>query len=245
MLLQVDRLSTGFGKQPVLRDVSLSLDGQEVVAFLGLNGAGKTVLLRCLSGLIPAWGGSITLDGEPLDDLPPWDRVKRGLAHAPQGRQIFPLMSVEEHLTLATECVHGDRAQRADAVAWTLDLFPRLKERLAQRAGDLSGGEQQMVAIARALVSRPQVLLLDEPSHGLAPRVVETVAEAIGTIARHTAILVVEQNLTIPRGIADRVIVLENGAVVSEGPAAEMLEREYIRRVYLGVEDAPAAQPGS
>jgi len=234
MLLQVDRLSTGFGKQQVLREVSFSLERNEVVAFLGLNGAGKTVLLRCLSGLIPAWHGTVELDGARLDRLPAWDRVRRGLAHAPQGRQIFPLMSVEEHLLLASECLDHDAAERDDALDRTLDLFPALRERLGQRAGDLSGGEQQMLAIGRSLMSRPKVLLLDEPSHGLAPRVVEAVAVAIAAIARHTAIVIVEQNLTVPREIANRVIVLENGAIVSEGSAAQMLEREYIRRVYLG-----------
>jgi len=232
-MLRIESLSAGYGRVPVLDRVSLSLAKLEVVAVLGTNGAGKSTLLRTLSGLVARSEGTIVLDGEEISDLPPWTRLKRGLAHVPEGRQIFPNMTVREHLDLAAEVVQ--RQGTTFDASYVFDLFPRLSERSAQRAGTLSGGEQQMLAIGRALMSNPSVLMLDEPSHGLAPVVVDQLAEKIREIAQLVTVLLVEQNLALPRAVASRFVVLDNGKVELSGGAEDLMSDEVVERAYFGV----------
>jgi branched-chain amino acid transport system ATP-binding protein len=234
-MLNVDHLDAGYGSLQVLRGVSFAIEEGTIVALLGSNGAGKTTTLRALSGLIPA-RGRMEFAGQSLLGLKPADRVKLGLAHIPQGRGTFANFTVEENLVLGATVVKS-RKQIADDLERWYSIFPRLRERQRQQAGTLSGGEQQMLAIARALMSRPRILMCDEPSLGLAPAIVEELFSIIaGLNADHgTTVLIVEQNADLTLRIAHRAYVMEAGEITLQGKAADLLSDPTIQRFYLGV----------
>jgi branched-chain amino acid transport system ATP-binding protein len=232
-MLRLDSLDVYYGEIHALRGVGLEVREREIVALLGNNGAGKSTTLKTVSGLLRPRRGTITLDDQPLTGVPAHGVVARGIAHVPEGRRIFNRLSVRENLAM------GAYLRRDHGIASDLDrvfdLFPRLKERIAQVAGTLSGGEQQMLAIGRALMANPRLLLLDEPSMGLAPVLVEQIFATIDSINRQgTTILLVEQNAAMALSIAHRGYVLETGAVVLAGSAAELAGNADVRRAYLG-----------
>ncbi|WP_213774243.1 ABC transporter ATP-binding protein [Bradyrhizobium sp. dw_78] len=218
-----------------LQGVTLSVHAGETVALIGANGAGKTTLLHTISGLNPAMSGDILYDGASISKLSTDRRVALGIAQAPEGRRIFPGLTVEENLSLATVNWRRWRESIAGDLDRVFDLFPRLKERRRQLGWSLSGGEQQMLAIGRALMARPRLLLLDEPSLGLAPRLAEEVYERVKLISESgLTILVVEQNTVLALAVADRAYVLETGRIVLEGPASELKQNARVREAYLG-----------
>jgi branched-chain amino acid transport system ATP-binding protein len=232
-VLEVQDLHVYYGEIHALKGVTLGVGKGEIVALLGNNGAGKTTTLKTLSGLLPARSGSVRLEGDTLLGVPPHAIVLRGIAHVPEGRRIFNRLTVLENLEMGayarSDAGIGQDLERAFA------LFPRLKERRAQVAGTLSGGEQQMLAIARALMAAPRILLLDEPSMGLAPVLVEQIFETIRDINHQgTTMLLVEQNAAMALSIAHRGYVLETGTIVLSGTAAELQENPEVRRAYLG-----------
>ena len=239
-MLRIDDLHVYYGEIHALKGVAVEIQRGEIVALLGNNGAGKTTTLKAISGLLRPRRGAITLEGQPLTGVPAHQVVLRGIAQAPEGRRIFNRLTVRENLML------GAYPRRDSGIAADLerafDLFPRLKERVDQVAGTLSGGEQQMLAIGRALMARPRLLLLDEPSMGLAPVLVEQIFQTILDInGQGTTILLVEQNAAMALSIAHRGYVLETGTIVLSGPAAELAENPEVRRAYLGEERAGAS----
>ncbi len=232
-MLEVDDLHVAYGEIRAVRGISLRVGEGEIVALLGTNGAGKTTTLKTISGLLRPARGAIRLAGEPLAGVPPHVIAARGVAHVPEGRRVFSRLNVEDNLAL------GAFTRRGGGVAEDLErvfaLFPRLRERRDQLAGTLSGGEQQMLAIARGLMLRPRILLLDEPSMGLAPILVEQIFETIQDINRGgTTVLLVEQNAFMALEVAGRAYVLEGGTIALEGPAAALRADEGVRRAYLG-----------
>ena len=232
-MLEIDGLEVRYGQMSALRGVSLDVREREIVAVLGSNGAGKSTLLRAISGLVPVARGGIRLDGRDIAGTAPDAIVRAGVAHVPEGRELFPLLSVSENLEVGG--LHRPRADRRATRAEVLDLFPILGERLDQKAGTMSGGEQQMVAIGRALMSAPRLALIDEMSLGVAPIVVSRLFEVIGQLRdRGTTVLLVEQNAREALRVADRAWVLETGEVALAGTAAELAENEGVRRAYLG-----------
>jgi branched-chain amino acid transport system ATP-binding protein len=233
-MLEVSDLVAGYGGVPVLRGVSLSVNGGEIVAVLGANGVGKTTLNRAISCLIARTGGTIRFDGMPIDGLSAPDIVAAGLIHVPEGRKIFPNMSVRENLELGS--YRRGKANRALNLERVFAIFPRLMERAAQYAGTLSGGEQQMLAIGRGLMAEPRLIIMDEPSLGLSPLLVEEMFALIARIASEgLAVMLVEQNVVQSLELAARAYVLENGAVVMQG-AAETLKRDpRLMKTYLGM----------
>ena len=234
-MLATDKLVVAYGGSVALHGVSMQVGVGETVALIGANGAGKTTLLRAISGLNPVRSGAIRFEGQPLGALASEKRVKLGIAQAPEGRRIFPGLTVEENLILGTTPWRKWGQSPTQDLERVFDLFPRLKERRSQLGWSLSGGEQQMLAIGRALMARPRLLLLDEPSLGLAPRLAEEVYERIRQIAAAgLTILVVEQNTVLALAVADRGYVLENGRVVLEGSAAELKQDARVREAYLG-----------
>ena len=231
-LLRLDSVEAGYRDLVAVRDVSLSVGVGEVVALIGGNGAGKTTTLRAITGLLPLRRGRIELDGERVDGRAPSQVVARGIAHVPEGRQLFPTLSVRDNLELGAR----DRAGRAAGLDSVFALFPRLRERERQLAGTLSGGEQQMCAIGRGLMARPRLLLLDEPSLGLAPVMVKLIFETLAAInATGTTILLVEQNVARALALANRAYVLENGRIVLEGPRAALQQSAHVKQAYLGL----------
>ena len=217
-----------------MRAVSLEVRAGEIVALIGANGAGKTTTLRAISGLLPLRRGRVELDGRPIGGLGSAAIVAAGVAHVPEGRQLFPTMTVLENLELGARTAEA-RARRAETLARVFELFPRLSERGRQLAGTLSGGEQQMVAIGRALLARPRLLMLDEPSLGLAPVVVGAIFANLSAINRDgLTILLVEQNVLRALRLSHRAYVLENGTITLSGPSATLLADERIKRAYLG-----------
>ena len=233
-MLRVDEIHVFYGEIHALKGVGLEVRDGEIVAVLGNNGAGKTTTLKTISGLLTPRRGTITLGEASLAGVPAHEVVARGVAHVPEGRRIFNRLSVRENLTMGAYLRTDGAAIRAD-LERVFELFPRLRERITQVAGTLSGGEQQMLAIGRALMARPRLLLLDEPSMGLAPVLVEQIFGAIGDINRQgTTILLVEQNAAMALGVAHRGYVLETGRVAIEGSAAELVENPDVRRAYLG-----------
>jgi branched-chain amino acid transport system ATP-binding protein len=233
-MLTIEGLRSRYGRIEVLHGVDLFVGSGEIVTVVGANGAGKTTLLRCLSGVQPVSGGTITFRGEALTAVPAYRRVARGLAQSPEGRQIFTNLSVEENLRLGAFVFADERVERdmADAFA----MFPILKEKRNQLAGGLSGGQQQMLAIARALMGRPACLLLDEPSMGLAPILVAQIFEVVkGLKALDITVLLVEQNAFGALSVADRGYVMETGRVTMVGPAAELIADPRVREAYLGI----------
>ncbi|MGY3617556.1 ABC transporter ATP-binding protein [Bradyrhizobium sp. USDA 10063] len=233
-LLEVADLSVRYGKALAVEQVSVTVDKGELVGVLGPNGAGKTTLLKAISRAIQSTG-TLKFKGETLERLPPYDVVARGICHCPEGRRLFPELSVLKNLQLGAY-LRSNKAEIAEDLERVFALFPVLKERQQQQSSTLSGGEQQMVAIGRAMMGRPELLLLDEPSVGIAPRLKGLIFDAIEKIRKDgTAILIVEQDATATLRIADRVYVLEHGRTVREGRAKELAGDEYIRQVYLGV----------
>jgi branched-chain amino acid transport system ATP-binding protein len=231
--LQVERLVVRMGGQQILNEVSLTVPERGVVTVLGANGVGKTTLMRTLSGIYRASSGSIALAGEAIAGQPSHRIVAKGLAQAPEGRQVFSNMTVRENLVLGAGALAGREFERT--FEDVLQRFPLLRERLVQKAGSLSGGEQQMLCIGRALMSRPRLLLLDEPSLGLAPKIVKQIFDLIASIrASGTAILLVEQNVRAALKVADYGYVMEGGRIVLEGPAAQLREDPRVRDAYLG-----------
>ena len=234
--LEVRAVHTYYGSIHALKGVSLSVQEGEIVTLIGANGAGKTTTLKTISGILRLRSGNITLDGRPIHRLPPHQIVELGICQAPEGRRIFPRMSVLENLEMGAFARH-DRAAIASDMAKVFDLFPRLKERLSQKGGTLSGGEQQMLAIGRALMSSPNILLLDEPSMGLAPMLVETIFKTIAEINRlGTTVLLVEQNALMALSIAHRGYVMETGSIVLAGTAVSLQANEKVQKAYLGIE---------
>jgi branched-chain amino acid transport system ATP-binding protein len=234
-VLSLERVSAGYGAIRALHGVSLSVREGEIVALIGANGAGKTSTLRAISGLLPLDEGRITLGGARLDGLSPEAIVGRGVVHVPEGRRIFAELTVAENLAIGSYLHPRDPAETRRRRAEVLERFPALRERLRQPGGTLSGGEQQMLAIARGLMARPRLLLLDEPSMGLAPLLVEAVFDIVREInAQGTAILLVEQNAAMALGVASRAYVMEAGRIVLEGEAEHLQADAQVRRAYLG-----------
>ena len=232
-LLEVRDLRVAYGQIEAVRGISFEVDAGQVVALIGSNGAGKTTTLRTLSGLQRARGGEIRFDGERIDRVPAHEIVARGVAHAPEGRRLFGRMTVRENLDLGA--YRRDDGQVEADVAMVYDLFPILAERRGQAAGTLSGGEQQMLAVGRALMSRPRLLMLDEPSMGLSPLVMRTIFSTLAQLKeRGTTLLLVEQNAQAALALADHGHVLETGRIVLSGTAAELLGDEAVRKAYLG-----------
>ena len=233
-LLALENVTARYGDVQVLWGVTFAVRGGEIATLVGANGAGKTTTLKTISGVVRATDGQIVFDGARIDNLPSHQIAARGIAHVPEGRRLFPLMSVRENLELGAISSEARRL-RAESFARVFALFPRLQERENQMAGTLSGGEQQMVAIARGLMARPRLLILDEPSLGLAPIVVREMFEIIQTITSEgITILLVEQNVQQSLKLADRAYVLENGRIVLEGSGSDLLNDQRVREAYLG-----------
>jgi branched-chain amino acid transport system ATP-binding protein len=233
-VLTIRGLHAGYGSTEILRGVDLNVDRNEIVAVLGANGAGKSTLNRAISGVTRAWSGTIRFNGGGIERDRPSDIVARGLIHVPEGRRIFPNMTVRENLDLGA--YRRGRAGREDNRSRVFATFPRLAERQAQRAGTLSGGEQQMLAIGRGLMAEPELLILDEPSLGLSPLLVEELFTLIKSInGQGVAILLVEQNVVQTLEVAHRAYILDNGRFVLEGSAAEIANDPNLKRAYLGM----------
>ena len=234
MLLELDRVSVSYSRVRALREVSLGVAAGGIATIIGANGAGKSTTLRSISGLAPIRAGEIRFDGERIDRLPAHLVAARGIGHVPEGRRVFPELTVAENLRTGA-FLRRDRGEVEADLERIYARFPRLAERRRQRAETLSGGEQQMLAIGRALMLRPRVLLLDEPSMGLAPIIVEEIFRILVDIrAAGTPIILVEQNADIALQLADHAYVLENGAVALAGPAGELRGHEHVKRAYLG-----------
>jgi branched-chain amino acid transport system ATP-binding protein len=233
-LLAIDGLHTGYGATEILRGIDLAVNEGEIVAVLGSNGAGKSTLNRTISGVVRPWRGAIRFAGDPIERTPPSAIVSRGLIHVPEGRRIFPNMSVAENLDLGG--YRRARRRRAENRERVFGIFPRLAERQEQSAGTLSGGEQQMLAIGRGLMAEPTLLILDEPSLGLSPLLVEELFALIRRInTEGIALLLVEQNVMQSLEVANRAYVLDNGAIVLQGSAAEVRDNPDLKRAYLGM----------
>ncbi len=235
-MLQITDLSIYYGKSIALRNISLDVGDNEIVSLLGANGAGKSTTLRTISGLLSPKSGEIIFMGEKISGLPPHKVVKKGISHCPEGRRIFPDLTVYENLVMMGAYLRSDRKEVMESLENMYSLFPKLKERSSQRGGTLSGGEQQMLAIGRALMSKPKLLLLDEPSLGLAPAAVLDLAKRIREIhALGVTVLLVEQNAHMALGISDRAYVLEVGKIALSGKSKELAQLDQVRKAYLGM----------
>jgi branched-chain amino acid transport system ATP-binding protein len=233
-MLEVDTISVFYGNIAAVKEVSLSVEQGEIVTLIGSNGAGKSTTLRTISGLIRPRNGNLRFLGKQITGVPAHEVVARGIAQSPEGRRIFPRMTVSENLDLGA-FLRKDKSGIAEDRDRMLELFPRLKERIGQKAGTLSGGEQQMLAVARALMARPKLLLLDEPSMGLAPVLVDVIFATIRRIREQgTTVLVVEQNARAALAVADRAYVLESGSIKLHGQARELRNDPEITKAYLG-----------
>ncbi|MFU1478854.1 ABC transporter ATP-binding protein [Roseovarius sp. C7] len=235
MLLEMKDISVSYGKVSAVRNLTLSVPEGGIVTIIGGNGAGKTTTLRAMSGMVPLTGGEIHFDGTRVDGLTSDKVVAKGIAHVPEGRRIFPDMTVEENLNTGAFLRRDKEAVEAD-LEEVYGRFPRLKERRRQMAKTMSGGEQQMLAIGRALMSAPKLLLMDEPSMGLAPVIVEEIAQIVEEInAQGLSIVLVEQNAELALNLADHAYVLETGNLALEGPANELHDNDHVRAAYLGI----------
>jgi branched-chain amino acid transport system ATP-binding protein len=234
-LLELSKVTAFYGDLQALFDISLQVNAGEIVTLIGANGAGKTTILRVISGMKPPASGAVRFSGTDVSRVPAHDMVARGVSHVPEGRQVFPFMTVKENLSLGAYTPRA-RGNEKHLMEEQLALFPRLEERLDQLAGTLSGGEQQMVAIARGLMAQPKLLLLDEPSLGLAPKIVEEVFEKIQEVRRTgITMLIVEQNVVSALSISDRGYVVQNGSVLLADEAKNLLTNEMVRAAYLGL----------
>ncbi|GJE02944.1 ABC transporter ATP-binding protein [Methylobacterium isbiliense] len=234
-MLRLEGVHAGYGATTILHDVSLDVAAGEVVTIIGANGAGKTTTLRTIAGLLTPTAGRITFEGQDVTRLSGHEMVERGVTLIPEGRQLFPEMSVRENLLMGAYR-RAARARQAETLEEVLELFPRVRERLDQNAGSLSGGEQQMVAIARGMMARPKLLMFDEPSLGLAPIIVSQVFAVVDRIVRSgVTVLIVEQNVFHTLQVADRGYVLENGEIVLRDEAKALLANDHVRRAYLGI----------
>ena len=235
-MLQISDLSIYYGKSIALRSITLEVGDGEIVSLLGANGAGKSTTLRTISGLFTPRSGEIVFMGEKINGLPPHKIVRKGISHCPEGRRIFPDLTVYENLVMMGAYLRSDRKEIQESLENMYSLFPKLKERGSQRGGTLSGGEQQMLAIGRALMSKPKLLLLDEPSLGLAPAAVLDLSKRIREIhALGVTVLLVEQNAHMALGISDRAYVLEVGKIVLSGKAKELVQLDRVKKAYLGM----------
>ncbi len=234
-MLRVETISVFYGKAMALKEVSLSVERGEFVTLLGANGAGKSTLLKTLSGIQHPREGTILLEGEAIQKLPPHEIVKRGVIHVPEGRELFPELTVQENLWMGAY-LRKDSSEIQKDLNFVFQLFPRLKERKDQMAGTLSGGESQMLAIARGLLSGPKILMLDEPSLGIAPVLRDAIFKAVQQIyvERGLTLLLVEQNAKWALGVCTRGYILENGQITLQGPGLELAQNEYVKRAYLG-----------
>ena len=234
-MLTLSNVQAGYGRTTILHGITVEVRQGEVVTIVGANGAGKTTTLRSIAGLVRPTAGTITFEGERIEKLSPHEVVARGITLIPEGRQLFPFMSVRDNLRMGAYTPQA-RARMAATMDEVMDLFPRVREKLEQHAGSLSGGEQQMVAIARGLMARPKLLMFDEPSLGLAPIIVAQVFDVVEKIvATGVTVLLVEQNVFRTLSIADRGYVLENGEIVMQDSGAALLRDDHVRRAYLGI----------
>jgi branched-chain amino acid transport system ATP-binding protein len=233
-MLKIDNLEVAYGNIRAIKGISLEVNQGEIVTLIGSNGAGKSTTLRAISGILKPRSGSITFNGERIDGIEGHDVVAKGICQSPEGRRIFPKMSVDENLDLGA-FLRNDKAGIAADRERVLDLFPKLRERIDQKAGTMSGGEQQMLAVGRALMGSPKLLLLDEPSMGLAPVLVDMIFETIEKINKQgTTILLVEQNALAALNVADRAYVLESGSIKMSGKAADLISNDEVTKAYLG-----------
>jgi branched-chain amino acid transport system ATP-binding protein len=235
VLLEVSGITTAYRGLVAISDISVAVDSNEIVTVAGANGAGKSTLLKSISGMEKPRSGTVIFAGERIDTVAPHLVTSKGLSYVPESKRLFPRLSVADNLRLGSY-IHRGKADREQPLEFVFELFPRLKERLDQNAGTLSGGEQQMLAISRALMSRPKLLMLDEPSQGIMPKLVDEIFEAVKKIRQTgVTILLVEQRLSESLAISDRAYVLQTGKIVMSGPAAEVRDNPEVRRVYLGM----------
>ncbi len=233
-MLTLTDLTAGYGALQILQGMTMQVDKGEIVALLGANGAGKTTTLRVISGLVPARGGSVTFDGQDVTNMRSDKRVAMGLVQVAEGRELFGTLTVEENLAMGAWT--ANKNERREALDQVYELFPILAERKSQNAETMSGGQQQMLAIGRGLMARPKLLMLDEPSIGLAPKLVSQVLEAVGKIRDSgVTVLIVEQNAAATLAISDRAYVIENGEIAFEGKGVHLLDDERVRQAYLGM----------
>ena len=234
-MLDLKNVDAGYGAFQALFGISMQVNAGEAVAVIGANGAGKTTLMRVISGMLPASAGSMSMEGTDLRTTPPHKVVELGIAHVPESRRLFPRLSVEDNLRLGA-FIPSARAHFAERLDYVYGLFPRLKERRTQLAGTMSGGEQQMCAIARALMSKPKIVLLDEPSMGLAPVIVQQLFDLVRRIRTEGyTVLIVEQNVSQVLKVADRAYLLEVGRIVKSGSSSELAASDEIRKAYMGI----------
>jgi len=234
-MLRVENIDAGYGDIQVLWDVSFEVRPKEFVVLVGANGAGKSTIMKTISSLLRPSGGAVYFEDQRLDQVPPYKIIDLGIAHIPEGRQLFPEMTVKENLELGSLRPRA-KGQRKQSLEWVLELFPRLKERQKQLAGTMSGGEQQMCAIARGLMSRPKMVLFDEPSLGLSPLLTQEIFRLARQIhGDGLTLLMVEQNVKQTLAICDRAYVLENGRIVLEGKGRDMLEDPKVKEAFLGI----------
>ena len=235
VVLKVENLETGYGEVQILWDVSIEVKRGQLTTIIGSNGSGKTTLLRAITGVIPVWSGRIIFEGEDITRVPAYRRTEMGLVMVPEGRMLFPEMTVLENLEMGAYNKRA-RSRMKESLEFVLELFPRLKERLHQKAGTMSGGEQQMVALGRGLMASPKLLILDEPSLGLAPKLVIEVFEIIKRLREQgITMLLVEQNVHLSLMLTDWAYVMAEGRIVMEGTGAELERSDEVRKAYLGV----------
>jgi branched-chain amino acid transport system ATP-binding protein len=234
-MLKVQSISTYYGDKPALHGVSLDIKKNEIVSLLGANGAGKTTLLKSISGILKPKSGNIYFLDQSIDKKHPWKIVELGIIQVPEGRQLFPEMTVYENMLMGALTKKKSNFELNSDMERIFELFPILKKRIRQKAGSLSGGEGQMLAIARGLMSNPKLLLLDEPSQGLSPILIKQLAELFAQIRDNgITIMLVEQNIIIPRATADTVYLMESGIIKEKGPKEEIFEKDVVRKIYLG-----------
>ncbi len=235
MMIELKDINAGYGQVQIVRDVSMNIDNNEIVALIGANGAGKSTIIKTISGMLPVSSGSIIFEGKRIENMPAHKIITNGIALVPEGRRLFPYMTVQENLELGAY-VENNREKVQENMEWVFGLFPILQERRAQLAGTFSGGEQQMLTIGRALMSKPKFLMMDEPSLGLSPMIVDEVFKTVKVLqSEGVTILLVEQNVRKSLEIANRGYVLEHGRIVLSGESTGLLEDENVKKAYLGM----------